>query len=390
MLYLLVGFPVFLFVVYVVVGVVVRLCAIAQFYWYFIPENTFAAVVSKDDPPTGNMVANGGGIITLGHNIPGYVLVADGDDRSNWSFVPGVEKRGLLFRLYGVHKKGLFTEIRTNLIKSTRYGRPELKPEDADSTKGTKAVGKADFIVYSEDQWTQFVYFSGQQAVEVRSAETLGTFGLDVKYNIILERIYPVRSLTRVADAQGTLTEMTQERTIMETGSRPPEDYLSGPPDAKMQLVKSVENVTTKTEEQLGLRVASVTLFSVDPDANERGLRELLELSSRTRREKQVQLEIALKDQEIKSAQATGDAQAIVIRAEAEKTAKMLGNDAQADFVERVVKPTGNTPGGPEVAWARAYENNGTVTVFAPGGGVNPILSPDFTKKKQGDATTKP
>jgi regulator of protease activity HflC (stomatin/prohibitin superfamily) len=136
--------------------------------------------------------------------------------------------------------------------------------------------------------------------------------------------------------------------------------------------------VMGSTEDQLGVSITLVTLFSIDPDEEERGLRALLELKKKTELEQAARVQVANTDAEVKVIEAKADKEVAVLAGQAEKEVGILVNDVAADKVTRVVLPIAQTPGGPQVRFAEAYEKNETVTIFAPGGdGMGLIIQPE-------------
>ncbi len=381
MLWYLLGVPITLVVLWAIVGIVVRNAS----WWFFIPGGMYAILVSKENVST-DIDKGGGGIVDVEHEVPGKVLNKKSHNFYDWKFEDGKENRGLLHFLYGVHWKGPFRDLRLNIDKSFRFGLESKKSDDTGELEEKdgkekrkskqKVADQEGYHVFPQVIQSEYVFFSGQQAVEVNAAETKGAFALDIKYNIIWERIYPVRAILRVADSNATLSEMSEAKTIALTGTHDPDYYLSGTKEAKAELVKEVKDISTAAEEQLGLCITSVTLFSIDPDKKEVGLRALLELAKKTELEQAARLKVATASKQAAITEAEGIAESIRLLAEANKTRGTLENDVSADRVQRVTLAIAREPGAAAIRAAEAYENNKTVTTFAPGnsGGLGIII----------------
>lgn len=341
-------------------GLAIRALAKREKLWFFVPGNTYALLVRKGNE-TVDPTEGGGAIVGVAHDIPGHrqEIPADGN-LFEAGFLLGEENRGLLHRLYGVHWKGPFKALRLNKLRSFRYGR-----KDKEET----------YHIFPEDQKTKYVFFSSNQAVKVDNAETQGAFGLDIIYNVNFERTLPVKAVVRVADANAVLSQKAEAKTIALTGSKPPEYYLYGPETQKEELSRAVIGIKDEALREIGITITDASLFRIDPDEAERKLRELLQLEEKTRLEQAAKIQVAEADKRV-----------LILTAEGRKEARILEVDAEEQHVTRVLKPTAETPGGPAVRFAEAYENNETLTTLAIGGdGISIIIpqpqKPDKDKK---------
>ncbi len=280
------------------------------------------------------------------------------DDPMEWEFVRrGREDRGLLFHTLGVEYLGgiPFTRfLRLNKIHQIRYSRKD---------------GETEFSATAKDFQTKFPYFSGNLTVQVEKAETGGIFALNARFNLNYERIQPLKSVLRLPDFQAVLTQMVREAVIAITSAHDPEDFISGgkAKDRQQDLVRAVEGLGDLIKRELGIRVTKVTLDSIDPDEE---TRKILELKEKTKRENE----------------------ALVAIAEAKAKAQIAKNEADAHRVREVILPQANAPGAAAIRFAEAYENNDSVTVFAPGGNLAQII-PDVSKgseKKKAGFKTEP
>lgn len=400
-------------VVFLVLLVVLYFAGGAFIHWrakddnsifFFMPAGTHVFITTKKNVDT-DITRGGGGVVNIAHEVPGQKLLKKDHDIFNWNFVPGKEDRGLLHFLYGVHLKRPFSHLRLNIDRSFRFGKKPIK-EESDRKEGEEKKVEGRYTIFSQDLPTRFIPFFSQQAVEVESAETDGSFRLNVKMDLMIERTYPLRALLRVADANAILSEKVEEAVIGLTGQHEPEYYLYGKGDAKNELTKAVVGGTVRiadkdiemkginedTLERLGITIKSATVFSVDP---EEAQRELFELQEKTKRENAKRILDAENEKETRRIaaealvlQAEGEAKATVVRAEATKKAGMLGNDVLADVVTRVDLPMAESPGGPAIRTARAIENT-RLSYLVIGQGAPPLgLIVDPTKKPAETATT--
>jgi regulator of protease activity HflC (stomatin/prohibitin superfamily) len=332
------------------IALLIRLLALVGFYWCFIPANTFAIVVSKGN--TESDLNSGGGVVNVLHNIPGKVLNMGPDDPMEWVFETGTETRGLLFHLLGVQRKGLFTSLRVNQIRDSRFARTEKDEQYHIEPKNTK---------------TKFVFYSGANTVSVTSAETIDALGINADFNILFERSNPIKSILMVADANAVLTLKIRERVISVTGKKKLEDILggTGSAGAKDEIQIAAKSAVLETLTDIGITVKSVDLFDVSVDAE---TKTLIELKAKTERENAAKVSIA---------KAVADAQ-------------RHANDAEADRITRTILPIADNPGAVRIRLGEAYRDNKTVTTFAPGGSMAQIISGPNSDEKKNSVGFKP
>ena len=305
-------------------AIAIRVLATFNLLWTFVPANTFAFVTGKGNE-SGSIENGGGGIVDIIHNVPGKRLVKTSPDKMKWKFVDGVERRSILFLFLDVIWIGPFRTLRTNKIHRFRFGKKSDEEVDEDH-------------LMSGDLVTKYVPFSGEQAVSIKKAETKSIFGLDIIFNVIQEKTLPLKSVIRLADSSAFLSSMIKEKVIGITGTESPEYFLKGPEANKKKLVKAAEKVSKAAFEELGTTMTEVTIAALDPDEKNR---ELFELDERRKREGQADL----------------------TKATFAAKAKKKDNDADADRVERVIKPSAENDRTVKVAQAEAYRYNTTVTV---------------------------
>lgn len=328
----------------------IRALARRPFRWTFNPANTFALVVTEEDK-SGSGMQGGGNIVKILHAVPGHILVKDGADPMNHyleKLKEGIDPDhdNLLFQKLGVQDMGsIFFTLRTNIDKRARFSRETDRP-----TEELHTVTK----VYK----TQHVFFTGDMTVKVEKADTKDKIWLDFEIDFVFERKYPARSVVRVADAPALLTSFVENIVNNETVSRPVTDFYGGDEAKKKreELAKLIDEDSVFKEmvrRELGLDITSVSIRSVEVDP---AYRELF--AKKTKAEKEA---------EALSITVNNAAKNTVTTAEAEKLAKILRNDAEADHIARVVVPTATNELAVRVREAEAYENNETVTTFAPG-----------------------
>lgn len=344
-------------IIFVGSGFLIQAISRIPFYWVSVPANTFALIVTTDNR-TGEASEGGGTVVDVLHAIPGVRLVKDSHNPMDWHFEEGEEVRGFLFRWLGVQTMGLYRTVRTNLDKRLRF---------------TRGVDEENYTVKPKDKLAPFVFYSGELNVRVENADTKGSFELDFDFNTIFKRKFPVRSVLMVADASAYTTSVVEEVVNSTTGDHPPEDYLGGTGSKdepavktteqnKKELTQKVKDISEDLLEDLGMELIEVNIRSVDMS---REHRLFVELKTKTER----QAEAAMIEER-------NAADRLRVRAQAEKDARILSNDAEADHIERVIIPLAENHLRVEVRKAESYENNKTVTVFAPGGNVAPVVQP--------------
>jgi regulator of protease activity HflC (stomatin/prohibitin superfamily) len=137
---------------------------------------------------------------------------------------------------------------------------------------------------------------------------------------------------------------------------------LGGNEANKKALADAIKGIGPDAEIQIGVGISAVNLFSID--VNEE-TRKLLELEETTRRQNEAAIAIAERDKKV-----------AILLAEGRKQSGILANDAAEDRIKRVILPIANTPGAITVRGLEAYENNDTVTVFAPGASGASLMIP--------------
>lgn len=303
--------------------------------WFASWENPTIAIIvpaQKHAFVTTSATEKGGNIVDVVHSWPGMFLNKSSADPMDWVYEDEVpdrrERRDLLFRLFGLQLIGLFRWLRTNNIRTFRYGRSE---------------GEAEYHMMDKSEKTRYVFCTGQHDVLIKGVETKGSLKFDLLFNLLYNEQYPVRARLRVADPYAVMTMMATEAVIGTIGTMEPEQLIASD-EQKKELVAKMQSITDAVEEQIGIRIRKVNLSDVSFDTE---TRRLLELRARTERENAAAIAIAEKDKQI----------------------QILANDADADRVERVIKPAAENERTVAVRIAEAYEGNKTVTTYAPGAG---------------------
>lgn len=316
-----------------------------NFLWSIVPANT-VAFVSYTSDDSGSMTEGGGPVVDIIHAVPGKRLNKESHDLQEWFFeeVGGgnEEIHSLLYHILGVTWIGFFRTLRWNTIKGFRYTRKE---------------GAEEYHVVTKGDTMRFVPFSGEQAIEVKGAETKSVFGIDLVFNTIHERKFPLKAVLRVADSNAVLTTMIHERVIMVTSMHEPEEILSDDSKYKRSIIKAAEEAEKEALKEIGTHMTRVTLLSVAVSDEDR---KLFELNERNQREGEAAV-----------TKAKQEAEATVAKAEGAKKARILANDAEADHIDRVIKPSAENDRTVAVVQAEAYRYN--EHVIAVGG--TPLIS---------------
>ncbi len=304
-----------------------------------------ALVVSGNSEEGDDSQVSGGGVVDILHSTPGKKLNKTNQNPFEWKFEDGEEDRGLLHFLLGVQWIGPTRSLRVNHVYDVCFRR---EPE------------KRSYQISEKDYQTKFIRFSREQAVEEYEAKTIGTYKLDVRFNLLYAMLQPVKALLGVQDLNTVLTSMVKEAVNNTTSAQQPEYFLQGEVAHKLELVTAVASIRTAVLENIGIDITVVNLFGLDVDEK---TRQLLELEETTNRENAAAISRA------KRAQLE-----TIIAAEGKKQAQLMDNEAQADRVEKVIRPLGDIPSAVPLRWAEAYEKNTTVTTLMIGGKPVPIL----------------
>lgn len=323
----------------IVIGIAVLFRVMAQrnILWVIIPANCYSLVTTMKNK-SGDLTQGGGGVTNIIHNVPGKKLIKDDHDLMKWYFTNGKERRGLLFILLGIEWIGPFRTLRTNKIKRFRYGKRKSDKVE-DKRKPNEPFG--DYFLMDDDLVTEYVPFSGEQAISVTDAESRDVFELNFLLNTIEEAVRPLMAI-RVADANAILAGMIKEKINAITGPADPLHFIKASTVSTQEIIAAALLATTEAEQEIGKRIAKINLISTDMDEADR---ELFELEAMTRLRNEAAVAVAEKDKQV----------------------QIRKNDADADRVERVIKPAAENERTVSVRWAEAYQGNTVVTTYAPG-----------------------
>jgi hypothetical protein len=333
------------------------LCAYNQFWWCFVPANTFALVTWGSGDSTDASKLTGGELDKVLHAIPGMRLNDESDDPNEWCFERGEEDRTLLQVLFGIQWIGYGRTLRVNQVHEIRFKKSKVEIKDADG----KDIKKDVYIPEGKDYSTQFIFYSREQAVEVRGSETLGTYELDAQFNLLYWIKRPVKMVFGMADPNSVLTAMVMEVTNGVTGVEEPEYFLESKVDHKPELIAAVKAAKGKIEKRIGIEVHAVTLMGLEVDEKTRALLMLDQTTKRTNKAAIMQAE---KDKKVAILAGQG-------KAEAQKAI----NDAEADRITRVLEPMSRLPNAAALRFAEAVAENETLTTLVVGGETSQLLN---------------
>ncbi|MEK7227449.1 MAG: SPFH domain-containing protein [Patescibacteria group bacterium] len=321
---------------FVAPAVIVRELAKRDKLWIFTPANTFALIVTHEDE-SGDGMKGSGTVVDVLHGVSGQTLVKDNDpDPMNWHFEKiGEDPRhsAFLFRTLGIQSMGNpFWKPRVNVDRHLRFAQEGQKEE-------LRTVAKA--------YQTRNVFYTGDLTVKVKEADTFDLIGLNFEIDFVFARKFPVRSVLKLADASAFLTSLVENIVNNMTTSQTAEAYIGGPHAEanRKTMAERIENdvvLREVIEREIGFDIEKVSIRDVTMDPKYRALLELKVTAEKTK-------------------------EAQLIDAEREKQKQILKNDADADRIARVIKPAAASPEMALVRWADAYENNKTMTTFAPG-----------------------
>lgn len=308
----------------------------------FVPAQMHSLVVTKSEKNFANAndsstQKDGGNLVNVIHSIPGKVLNKSSKEPMDWVYEDESpekkEFRGLLFQLLGLQWVGVFRYLRLNDVRTFRYG---LKGTDK------QEENEAKYHVMAKREKTRNVFFSGQHDVFITEIETTGILSIDLLLNILYEEKYPVRVRLRTADPYAVLTMMATNLVISHLGGKDPREFINNKDREQDELIEKIESLSSLVEMELGIKIKKVSIADICFNAE---TRKLLELQERTRLENLANIAKATNAKEV----------------------QILTNDADADRVERVIKPAAENNRTVAVRVAEAYERNLVVTTFAPG-----------------------
>lgn len=292
----------------------------------FVPAQMHALVTTKSSKVT-DATRGGGNVVNVVHAIPGRRLDKSPADPMNWQYKDEKESRGILYYLLGIQFIGPFRYLRLNDVRTFRFGRKDEESK---------------YSIMAKSQQTRYVFFSGQHDVQVESAETVGILKINLLFNLLYEENFPVRVRLRTADPYAVLTMMVTRLVISKVGGADPKVLIANQNNEQQGLTDAIQDIASVVEEQLGIKVKKVTLADVAFDTD---TQRLLELEKKTEIENKAKVAIA----------------------EADRDARIARNTGDADRVTRVIIPAARDERTVAVRVAEAYENNETVTTFAPG-----------------------
>lgn len=305
----------------------------------------------KDGKITGVSGTNGGDVVDVIHTFSGRIIDKSDPDNKKWKFRPlkkgeRGEPRGILHRLIGVQIIGIFRYLRINEVRTHRWGR-----------KGDEDQ----YHMMSKTQYTRFPWVTGQHDIELKKVETRKIIKFDMRFNLTVEETYPVRVRLQVADSYVVLTNFVSQHVIQHIGSVDPQEFITGTDaareklktDLKKELVESFKDIRTLVEEETGITIREVNLPDFDFDDQ---TRELLEKQPRAEIEGQADIITAQKG-----------AVAAKVRGEGVRDERRAEYEAEKFRVDNVLLPMAANERTVQVKEADAYENNETVTTYAPG-----------------------
>lgn len=313
-------------------AIVIRALARIPFFWTFTPANTFVVVVTEEDA-SGDGMKGAGNVVNALHAVPGKVLKKSDSDQMKWEFMDGEDpEHGFLFRTLGIQSMGsIFYTTRVNIDRRLRFSREDV--EDLHTITKTKK--------------TRSVFYTGELTVKIKEADTADKLGLNFEIDFVFARQFPVRSVLRLADSTAFLTSLVEKIVNNTTVALPAEAYVGGTDAQKnrrrlIRIIETDRDFKKKILDEIGLEITTVSLRDVSMIDTQR---ELLQ----------------------KKITAEKEAEAKVIEAGGDRDAQIARNTGDADRVTRVIVPASQDERTVAIRVAEAYENNPTVTTYAPG-----------------------
>jgi hypothetical protein len=295
---------------------------------FAIPEaNKFALVVPKGGSPN----SDGGGVVDVIHAIPGYVLMKPSSDAMSWYFKKGEEERDLLFKLLGVVWLGPYQTLRTNTVRSFRFGRKDEESE---------------YRVMPKDEKEKWVHFSAQHDMQMKDVETKDVLGVNININLLYNNVFPVRSILIVADSNAVLNIMTEEEVINTVGNTTLKKIVSGTRNAKQEIADNIMGIKREIRKKIGKWITSIDIFEISMNDE---TRDLMELEETTEKKNAAEIAVAEKDKKV----------------------AILRNDHLKDHNDRVILPLAAAGADAvRIRHAEALEKLTNLTTYAPGADV--------------------
>ncbi len=329
---------IFATVVFVLIALLLRWIADREnpTFSVFVPAQMHSLVTTKSNKVT-DVTKGGGNVVDVVHSIPGKRLDKSPKDPMDWYYKDGKESRGILY-LLGIQIIGFFRYLRLNDVRTFRWGRKDEERE---------------YHMQAKSQQTRYVFFSGQHDVMIEHVETIGILRVNLRFNIIYEETFPIRVRLRTADPYAVLTMMVTRIVISMVGGIEPKELIKNK-DLQKALAGEIQAIASDdVEVQLGITIKKVTLADVNFDD-----------ATQTLLERKTIVEI---EAEANLITAHNEAAQVIARATGDRDAQVIRNTGDADRVTRVIIPAARDERTVAVRVAEAYENNETVTTFAPG-----------------------
>jgi hypothetical protein len=309
-------------------------------------------IVDKDENPV--RVNNDGGKF-IDMIVNGWVMDKRDQDPMHWVMLteeeakkaglwPELEK-GILFTWFNIQIIGLFRYIEINSVRKFRWGRP-------DNEKEYRMMPKTDHHLYPP--------FTGQHDFLMDNVETSKVIAFIVRGNLQVREKYPYRVRKLTADAYAQLTIIVNDEIANFVRAVDPMEFFTASETKQKRALKGLgkrliahvksPRVKKRIEDGTGIEVFDANLPELDftPDT-----RTLLEAVAR----------------------AEFEGSAKVMAARKAKDAKILANDAEADYIERVIMRVAENRNAVMARGFEAYEKNRTMKTLVLGGqGVLPTL----------------
>lgn len=298
--------------------------------------NTGALIVNQDDK-SGKMTTGGGTVKGFSHAIPGKKVDTNLPDPMDWMVkdLDNGEKMdpahdNFIRRRLGVDWMGLFSAVRTNSDEHLRY-------------RTGSAGGE---IEPNKDKLPKFIPYSVDAVARLKDLETLDQLKISFDINLILERVYFVRSVLKVSNPISYLESMLNDLLNKIVGQHSAAEYRGGSTSEalKKELTEAImgDEFINAVLDALGLQIVKASVLS--PTMSEEQEKIL--------------------EQQVK---AEADARVKRTNADAELYEKTRQNAAAAEFFDKVTKPTLELQNEPKNKLADAIEKTKVGTLVLGG-----------------------
>lgn len=273
-------------------GLLLRALGRIPFYYTFNDANTFSVGVTEQFTDSEGEERKGN-VIKAFHAVPGHFLDKSSYNEMEWMFREGVEPEheSYTYEKFGVQS---MESVFVKLLKVTDRRFRFTQEKDA---KGNTIPGEPKTVF--KEKKTRHIDFSGEMTVVVTGADTKDKLALNFEIDFAFNRIYPVRSVLRLANAESFMTSIVREMVNLQTVSRDAEAYYGGEGVLKnrqeLAELLTTQDFKDKLMKEVGIFITTVIIRDVDMSQKHK---DLLEAKTNAAKAGQARIEAANQEQE--------------------------------------------------------------------------------------------